>query len=771
MCKVDEADELGDRVAILSRGRLKCLGSSLYLKNKFGVGYSMVISKQQGVSEERKGNDQSVQWDPSAITQLITSRVAGAEKLSQSAGELSYRLPLSTAGANLPDLFDYLDAHKERMGIQTYGLGVTTLEDIFLKIAHDEEVARTAEKAARIGSPTALKKGSDHSNAHAPLLANAAQSHSPFIEDDVNEGEGVSSISPTSSPASSDVHELSVDDPSASADVAAALQADSSERSWIRQVRALVRKRINISRRDKKALFCSIGVPCYLLIVAMITSSIGTPSEQYGSLILSTLKYPNTNNPVYTNPETNTYITQLLDNPHNGMGVSNETLSVSDWVSMQQSMLDRKSAPEPSHYAAFFGMDTLDTSTYTVATNISAVFAQPTFLNLASIAMLRGWTGESTATIQTTLQPFQRTASEKHGLSSFSGFSLSMMVGLAFGFIPASFVALIVYERETRSKHLQILSGVSMSAYWVSHAIWDFAIFSVPAIICVIILIIDGNASFTGDNLPVLLVALLLYGFSCIPFSYVASWLFKEHLTAQNVMVLVSMIGGMGLSIVNFMLWQSSPSLSNALRFVFRLMPVYALADSLFYLSIRQSGFSDSSPWALDCTGYNIIFMALESVIYFLIVIGMEWLHSKPELLQQVTDCISGGQQGVNMYQPVGMIQQRNPDGETVHVSMEDSDVIAERARLATGGADTAPIQLHGLRKVFPAGSGNQQAATDKVAVNNLSFAVQAGECFGFLGQNGAGSDILICIPICSYFCCYPLFTSVCFLLHFCTFV
>ena len=34
---MDEADELGDRIAIMSKGQLKCCGSSLFLKKKFGL--------------------------------------------------------------------------------------------------------------------------------------------------------------------------------------------------------------------------------------------------------------------------------------------------------------------------------------------------------------------------------------------------------------------------------------------------------------------------------------------------------------------------------------------------------------------------------------------------------------------------------------------------------------------------------------------------------------------------------------------------------------
>lgn len=38
---MDEADILADRKAIVSKGKLRCCGSSIYLKTKFGIGYNL----------------------------------------------------------------------------------------------------------------------------------------------------------------------------------------------------------------------------------------------------------------------------------------------------------------------------------------------------------------------------------------------------------------------------------------------------------------------------------------------------------------------------------------------------------------------------------------------------------------------------------------------------------------------------------------------------------------------------------------------------------
>ena len=43
---MDEADLLGDRIAIISQGQLKCCGSSLFLKQKLGSGYYLTVVKK-----------------------------------------------------------------------------------------------------------------------------------------------------------------------------------------------------------------------------------------------------------------------------------------------------------------------------------------------------------------------------------------------------------------------------------------------------------------------------------------------------------------------------------------------------------------------------------------------------------------------------------------------------------------------------------------------------------------------------------------------------
>ena len=71
----------------------------------------------------------------------------------------------------------------------------------------------------------------------------------------------------------------------------------------------------------------------------------------------------------------------------------------------------------------------------------------------------------------------------------------------------------------------------------------------------------------------------------------------------------------------------------------------------------------------------------------------------------------------------------------------EASDVKAERLRAEAGGENQA-VRVLNFRKVFAPKRGQ----APKIAVNDLSFAVNNKECFGLLGHNGAGK-VVISVP------------------------
>lgn len=49
---MEEADILSDRISILVKGRLKCIGTSIYLKDSYGSGYRVALNVFDGKAEE-----------------------------------------------------------------------------------------------------------------------------------------------------------------------------------------------------------------------------------------------------------------------------------------------------------------------------------------------------------------------------------------------------------------------------------------------------------------------------------------------------------------------------------------------------------------------------------------------------------------------------------------------------------------------------------------------------------------------------------------------
>ena len=120
---MDEADVLGDRVAIITEGNLSCLGSSLFLKKKFGIGYNLAISKLN---------------DNPKIKEIINSLIIDSSIVSESEVEIIFKLPFNET-SKFNTLFEKIENDKDQLGIKAYSLTMTTLEDVFLKIGVETE--------------------------------------------------------------------------------------------------------------------------------------------------------------------------------------------------------------------------------------------------------------------------------------------------------------------------------------------------------------------------------------------------------------------------------------------------------------------------------------------------------------------------------------------------------------------------------------------------------------------------------------------------------
>ncbi|KAL7989592.1 hypothetical protein Chor_012258 [Crotalus horridus] len=114
-----------DRKAVISQGMLKCLGSSLFLKTKWGIGYRLSMHIDRYCNTE-------------ATASVIRQHIPGSSLLKQNEEQLIHALPFKDMD-KFSALFADLDTHAH-LGVISYGVSMTTLEDVFLKLEAEAEI-------------------------------------------------------------------------------------------------------------------------------------------------------------------------------------------------------------------------------------------------------------------------------------------------------------------------------------------------------------------------------------------------------------------------------------------------------------------------------------------------------------------------------------------------------------------------------------------------------------------------------------------------------
>lgn len=120
---MDEADVLGDRIAIMANGRIKCCGSSYFLKRRFGAGYRLVCVKAPHCRADE-------------VTQLLRKHCEKVRVENNVGTELSYQLA-DEWSERFASMFEELEDDMERLGLSGFGVSLTTLEEVFMAVGTD----------------------------------------------------------------------------------------------------------------------------------------------------------------------------------------------------------------------------------------------------------------------------------------------------------------------------------------------------------------------------------------------------------------------------------------------------------------------------------------------------------------------------------------------------------------------------------------------------------------------------------------------------------
>ncbi|KAL7097878.1 hypothetical protein ACP275_10G171500 [Erythranthe tilingii] len=750
---MDEADALGDRIAIMANGSLKCCGSSFFLKQQYGVGYTLTLVKTTPTA--------------SAAADIVYSHIPSATCVSEVGNEISFKLPLASS-SSFESMFREIERCMQRSnpsfgtsdcsgdsnfpGIESYGISVTTLEEVFLRVAggdFDEIESLVDDNNPLVITPDS---GVDQPSQNRICYSKVCKHYSEVIG-----------------------FIFSIMGKACSLFLAATLHVIKfismqcccscifSRSTFWKHSKALLIKRAVSAKRDQKTIVFQLLIPAIFLLLGLLMVKI-KPHPDQQSVTFTTSHF----NPLLTGGggggpipfDLSLLIAQEVSEHVHGGWIQRFRQTAYEFPDSRKAMDDAVEAAgqtlgpvllsmseylmssDNETYQSRYGAVVMDEQSedgslgYTVLHNGSCQHGAPTFINLINSAILRLATLDKNMTIQTRNHPLPLAKSQLQQRHDLDAFKVAVIVTIAFSFIPASFAVAIVKEREVKAKHQQLISGVSVMSYWASTYFWDFISFLIPSSFAIFLFFIFGLDQFIGKNSLLSTVLMFLgYGLSIASSTYCLTFFFSEHSMAQNVVLLVHFFTGLVLMVISFVmgLIQSTAHTNSLLKNFFRLSPGFCFADGLASLALLRQGMkkgSGDSVFDWNVTGASISYLAAEGIVYFALTLGLEVLLPHRNFFTASNLWTNFKRK---FYSPSSSVLEPllkgNSDLE------EDIDVKTERNRVLSDGVGSAIIYLRNLRKVFPGGKQH----SPKVAVHSLTFSVQEGECFGFLGTNGAG--------------------------------
>ncbi|CAH2093421.1 unnamed protein product [Euphydryas editha] len=745
---MDEADILGDRKAVISKGRVRCAGTSLFLKNKFGIGYHLTLvldgaCREHQITRLVRGHVPRALAHSACrehqITRLVRGHVPRAEKARRHGRELSYILP-HYAVHLFPPLFHAIELEirdkTNRLGITSYGVSMTTLEEVFLSLEGENEEeteaveglssvklvrARALSRSLSLQSKTlSYQELNDKDQQKTPSLPTPPASHALH-----STNHGVEHVKVT---------------PEAPVSVDALGEIVKTNPSCWRTFCALVYIRTVRMIRDPYKLYVMIFMPIISCALGLYMKSRQIVFFRMQPLKLDPNAYFN-KTPIALYSEQDNF-KEIIDFKDSLESLGAHPIDLFD--GNFSSLLDME------NFGAFSLKDSLVPLGKIMAYyNSTYTHSLPIIINLLDNSIYRVLMAasdqlDSFKPIEILTHPFQQTEQQEE--FNLGNVVCAIFMGMIFALVPVTLAVDIVYDREIKAKNQLRVNGLSMSMYFLTYfTILIFIMMVTSAGVLVLVILNDIPSLTNGSAIIMLSGLLLLYSPSAILFNTCLSYIFDKMDSAQSIMpnitTWVGVIPFILVAVLDTFKWGSD--IAFYLHLVFSFLDVMYIPYAIIYYVDRVyltcnlrglctvpslSSYFTAEVWVL------IVAMLVHVPVCGAALLAADRLKSGGRICPR-----AGG-------------APRQPDGEAEAGgdAREDDDVRRERRRvaalLAARGAAAPALLVHNLRKEYKlrdersgaACCGGGEAAR-RAALARLSLAVHGGEVFGLLGHNGAG--------------------------------
>ncbi|CAL8304542.1 unnamed protein product [Lota lota] len=668
---MDEADILADRKAVISHGQLKCVGSSLYLKTKWGVGYHLRMSTNEGCKTEN-------------INQLLKQYVPKAKLLRQRDTELTFTLPFESMGT-FTGLFSELDS-QSHLGVVNYGVSMTTLEDVFLRLEAEAEVDQA--------------------------------DYSVFNQEQVEEEGDTSSLDDT------DQRLLTFPDGRWSNAAGRAL--------WRQQFSAVAWLHMLNMRRERKAFIYILGM-LQVFVLAMVMLSLVTGHIQIHS---SDREF----RPIYLlkrGQAPRKYVTSLLVHNSSDSDISGFIHNLESQDIKVELMKQSDYMAAAPHSAAINVTGSSKGFEYSLAFNSTTVHSLPMTVNILSNALLRGLNG--TGRIRTWAKPFDYQISDT--TSYIMVYIEAIILGMLAAGMPAYFAMDHTRDREIKCRSTLRISGLMPSAYWCGQAAVDIPLFYL--ILCSMVTIFfafhTGNL-LSSVNMTCVMVCTVGFGPAIILFTYVVSFGFARVQSNRDFLSVISMmVCIVTASFVKLLFMNGNPLLTRTVLLILCLFnPLYPLMACLNIITkatFLPSLYQDNLLWK------NLIVTVIAPYLQCVVLLYLlYWL----ELRQ------GGGTPKTDRFGRFTSKAPSSAERVPEQPQSEDEDVRLEKARVTEAlnrqrGEEKPVVVVSNLTKHYKGeGEHSSLCRRGKLATQNISFCVRKGEVLGLLGPNGSGKSTVM---------------------------
>lgn len=301
-----------------------------------------------------------------------------------------------------------------------------------------------------------------------------------------------------------------------------------------------------------------------------------------------------------------------------------------------------------------------------------------------------------------------------------------MIILISFSLVLSGASVYIVTERVNGEKLQQKLAGVSFQTYWGVAFIWDYIVYSIAIGLAVIVFKVFAIPTFVDkDNLLGIVMLLFMYGFAMIPAIHLFEKVFSEasfanmSLFCLNVIIALSTVA---IIIIFDVLMENEEQerWRDRLNRAFLIFPQHAFSDGLVSICqnyikskifIRYYIDSYQSPVTSDLLTPHFRALLIQGILFvivnYIVESGLVWKYLK---------------------------KQPKKSNENLKV------VTIQNTLTKDGKMNASSNYALNVEKVFKSYNSKDYA------VNDVSFKVNTGECYGLLGANGAGKSSMFSI-------------------------